>query len=175
MLSNIGIANTNDYNINIDSAQSDGYNTAFDGMNIDCQRFHFGNSSDLNNSCTDDQSQDSCNNQNVHFDQSDNDSNAAFNDMNIECQRVHFGNNSDLNNSCLHGTSHESCPDSDTLHCTFQKVKVSYENNECFQDNNKTVADAGAVEIDFDGNFDDDLDTVAGADVDDDDDDEDDR
>ena len=67
MLSNIGIANTNDYNINIDSAQSDGYNTAFDGMNTDCQRFHFGNSSDLNNSCTDDQSKDSCNDQNTYI------------------------------------------------------------------------------------------------------------
>ena len=134
MSSNIGIATTNDHNINIDSAQSDSENTAFDGMNIECQRLHFGNSSDLNHSCTDDQSQDSCNDQNVHFDQSDNDSNAAFDDMNIECPGVHFENNSDLNNSCSHGASHESCPDSDALHRTYQKVKVSYENNECFQD-----------------------------------------
>ena len=39
----------------------------------------------------------------------------------------------------------------------------------------ETVADAGAVEIDFGGNFDDGLDTVAGADVDNDDADADDK
>ena len=75
--SNIGIATTtNDCNINIDSAQSDGDNTALDVMNIECesQCLHFGNSSDVNNSSIlDDQSQDSCNDQNIlHFDQSDN-------------------------------------------------------------------------------------------------------
>ena len=120
--SNIGIATTtNDCNINIDSAQSDGDNTALDVMNIECesQCLHFGNSSDLNHSSIlDDQSQDSCNDQNIHFDQSDND---------------HFENNSDLNNSCLHGASHESCPDSDTLHHPYQKVKVSCEHNNGFK------------------------------------------
>jgi len=122
--SNIGIATTtNDCNINIDSAQSDGENTAFDGINIECesQCLHFGNSSsDVNHSTSilDDQSQDSCNDQNIHFDQSDTED---------------FENNSDLNNFCFHGASHESCPDSDTVCRPYQKVKVSHENNECFQ------------------------------------------
>ena len=117
--SNIGIATTtNDCNINIDSAQSDGDNTALDVMNIECesQCLHFGNSSDVNHSSIlDDQSQDSCNDQNIlHFDQSDNET--------------------DLNNTCLHGASHESCPDSDTLHRPYKKVKVSCENDQMFQD-----------------------------------------